>query len=516
MDTIIGIDIGTTSTEGVLVSATTGDVLSKCSVSYQPGFKNPYGYPLGAEQRSKVWRSAALRVTNELGLEATRAVAEVRALAVSSMVGGLNIPVDLDFEPLRSVPIWLDQRAVHEARVASEKLDPDMLVSVTGNGDVSPYFGFTKLLWYMSNEKGLFRRTRALVTPQGMLIRLLTGTHVTDRSSLGAFGGVLDLERGDVSEEMLAELSRVGSKLSGEDLEVSPALFGKVVSPETVVGPITAGGAGLSGLPEGVPVVASGIDAAVSLLATGGRQPGDNTLIMGTSWLLGILSDRKEHRRVGGMVHVPHVLHGDRMMYSMTGGSYTGGTAGFWLPQMISHSTFDELEREAKLVPAGSGGVTFLPYLMGDRTPLGRTDAGGAFLGLKAEHNRGHLFRAVLEGGAIQHKECLEEAWGMGVEMHPTRIVDGTYGSTLWRGIIADVTATTVQYLPTFQGTAYGDAMLAAISVGITTEENAFGWLPEARTVEPTQDSNRLKAYGDALERYARYKEVLLGSHDVT
>jgi len=478
-------------------------------VGYSPGFHTVDGIKNGAEQRSQVWTDAAIRAANEMVLAGNNLDAEVRAVAISSMIGGLNIPVDRDFEPLRAVPIWLDRRAQREAKAASDALDSEQLGKVTANMDISPSMGFTKLLWYMTNDTERFRRTRALVTPNGMLVKMLTGEHVTDVSSLGAFGCVLNRSRMKIDDGLLFQLGEIGSKLAGERLELSPDLFGTIVESDTVVGPVSAAGAGLSGLPEGIPVVASGLDASIALLASGGREPGDNILIMGTSWSLGVLSDGSQHRPVPGMLHTPNVLAGDRMTFSMTGGPYTGGSAGFWMPEMVAKSSFAKLEREAKMVPIGAGGVTFLPYLMGDRSPLGQDDATGAFLGLRADHNRAHLFTAVLEGGVMLHMECLEDATRMGIELKTTRVVDGAYRSSMWRSMITDMTGRPIMYHPDFPGISYGDAMLAAFATGMVTEDRIFKWVPPARTIEPTEDDDSKEAYARARARYRRYKEIL-------
>jgi len=509
MESILGVDIGTSATEGCLVKCSDGKVISRVQVNYPPGFGNPEGLPSGAEQRPKVWTQAAMRVINELVNTGAKHDARVEAVAVSSMVGGLNIPVDRDYNPLRTVPIWLDRRATREAEAAAEDLDPERLADITGNGDISPYFGFVKLLWYMVNDTDRFRRTQALITPNGEVVRLLTGDHVTDATSLAAFGGVMDVTRGKVDEGLLGDLSGIASRLSGERLELSPDLFGKVVSSDAVVGYLTAAGEGLTGLPEGIPVVASGIDASVALLASGGSRAGDNTLLMGTAWCLGILSDRSTHRPVGGMVHMPHVVRGSELRFSMTGGAYTGGTAGFWMPELVARSTFEDLDREAAVAPPGAGGVVFLPYLMGDRTPLGRPDVTGAFLGLRAEHNRGHLFRAVMEGGAMQHAECMEDARRMGLELAPTRIVDGAYRSTLWRELVADFTGSPVMYQTKFPGVSYGDAMLAAMGPALRSEATVMEWVPRPRSIEPTQDPDRLKANEVAMERFRALRDAL-------
>ncbi|NIP37008.1 MAG: hypothetical protein GWN18_18760, partial [Thermoplasmata archaeon] len=108
----------------------------------------------------------------------------IEAISVSSMVGGLNVPVDKEWKPLRSVPIWLDRRATREAEAAAEALDPEEMGRITGNATVSSYFGFTKLMWYIADNTYMFRRTHALQTPHGVVARMLTGEHVTDLSSL--------------------------------------------------------------------------------------------------------------------------------------------------------------------------------------------------------------------------------------------------------------------------------------------------------------------------------------------
>lgn len=509
MQCILGVDIGTSATEGCLVDLSDGKVVTRIQVNYPPGFGNPEGIPNAAEQKAKVWTEAALRVINELARAADKRDGVIEAVAVSGMVGGLNTPVDRDFKPLRTVPIWLDRRAELEAVAAAEELDAEELARITGNGDIGPYFGFIKLLWYIVNNVHMYRRTHALVTPQGAIIRNLTGEHVTDTCSLGAFGGVLDVKERGLSGPMLERLSDLASKMVGERVDISPQLFGKVVASDSVVGEVTPGGAGLSGLSDGIPVVASGIDASVALLASGGRVSGDNTLLMGTSWCLGLLTNRLEHRTVRGMVHMPHVLDGQALMFSMTGGSYTGGTAGFWMPELVTGTPFPDLEREASLVAPGSEGLTFLPYLMGDRTPLGRPDISGAFVGLRAEHNRGHMFRAVMEGGVMQHADCMDEAEAMGVELPATRVVDGVYRSSLWREMVADITGRKVLYHPKFPGVSYGDAMLAALVSGLETEGRVFDWVPTPRSIKPATEGERAEAYREARERFWRYREAL-------
>jgi xylulokinase len=513
MGLVLGIDIGTSSTVGVLVDVLTGRVLARHVVPHAPGFVVPEGQPWGAEQDPAVWLDAAMRVTRECTVAASHRRSPVQAVAVSGLYGGLGVPMGREGEVLRRALIWLDRRAVAEAQEVAKAIGVARIREVTGNDVIDPYFGYVKLMWYMAHEPDLFRRTRMLATPSGLIVRALTGSHVTDLTSMAAFGGLLDERTWELDPGMVKDLGAVGSRLSGESLELDPSMFGTIVRSDSVVGPITPTGAALSGLPDGVPVVAGGMDSALAMLASGATQPGDNTLIMGTSWSWGFLRSRGQATRVPRMVSCPYVLRPDDLSFTFGGGAYLGGAAGHWMPQMVTGAPTDTLEREAAMVPPGAGGVTFHPYLMGARAPVWRADVTAAFLGLRAEHHRGHMHRAVLEGAAFLHEECLRSARGAGVDLAPaTTVVDAGTGSALWRRIVADVSRTPLWHLAAFPGTGYGAAMLAALGAGLATEDQVIGWVPQPRTVEPTQDPVVLKAYGEARSRFWATHRALHGA----
>jgi sugar (pentulose or hexulose) kinase len=189
-----------------------------------------------------------------------------------------------------------------------------------------------------------------------------------------------------------------------------------------------------------------------------------------------------------------------------------GGAAGHWMPQMVTGAPVDVLEREAALVPPGAGGVTFHPYLMGARAPIWRSDIAGAFLCLRADHHRGHMYRAVLEGAAFLQEACMRDARAAGASMAPeTTVVDAGTGTALWRRIVADVTRTPLRHIAAFPGTAYGAAMLAALGGELASEEEVLAWVPQPRMVEPTRDPAELKAYGDARKRFWETHRALHG-----
>ncbi len=503
MGLVLGVDIGTTTTVGLLVDVSSGEVVRRRLVNYAPGYRTPEEWPSGAEQDPKIWLASFNRVALECSIEAEKMGQPIDALAVSSLFGGLNVPVDESFTPLRNVPIWLDHRAVREGKALEAKIGPDRLHEVTGNAVVSPYFGFVKLLWYMVHEPERFRRTKGLVTPSGLVIHRLTERHVTDLSSLGNFGGVLDVRKGGLSEELVSDIASLATSLAGDRLEIDPALFGTIVPSDQVVGEVSPVGTALTYIPEGVPVVASGVNTPVSLVAAGSARPGDNALLMGSAWCWGTLQGMEGARPAARLVNLPHVLGSGELVLSFGGGDYIGAAASYWLPKHVTAVPLEDLVREAEMVPPGSDGLTFHPFLIGERAPLWRHDLSGSFVGLRAAHSRAHMFRAILEGGAFLHEECLEAAieagYGLG---QPTSVAGVGEVPELWRTIVADVTGRPLLLRPKYLGAPYGDGMLAAVGSGAASLDEVLRWLPEGKLIQPTTDQTVLKAYEAARERF--------------
>ena len=513
MSLVLGLDIGTSRATGVLVDTAAGRVLARHILPYAPGFTISDRWPGGAEQDPKVWADAAMRVCRECILASQKRRMYIESVAVTGLFGGLGVPVDRDFEPLRSVPIWLDRRATAEAEALARDLPTDALRAVTGMDVIDPYFGFVKLVWYMARDTGLYLRTHRLLTPVGYIARLLTGEHTTDLSSMANFGGLLDARTWQVNAEMADILGRVASGIAGVKLEVRPDLFGTIVRSDEVVGEATGVGAALSGIPEGVPVVAGGVDTAVAMLAVGAAHPGDNALIMGTSWTWGLLrAGGPDARVLPRMVTVPHVVRPNDLDCSFGGGAYLGGAAGHWMPQMVASTQPDTLDREASMVPPGAGGLVFHPFLAGASGPIWRSDLTAAFVGLRADHHRGHMYRAVLEGAAFLLEDGMRYVNGAGVPLAPsTTVVDAGLGTALWRRIVADVVGRPLAHIAAFPGTAYGAAMLAAVGARLAREDDVLGWVPTMRTVNPTEDEAVRAAYVEARERFWRTMRALHG-----
>ncbi|HTH74973.1 MAG TPA: FGGY-family carbohydrate kinase [Trinickia sp.] len=497
MQYVMGIDIGTQSTKALLVDRN-GAIVAKHSAGYQPDTPKQ----LWAEQWPSVWFDAVLecmagcvRAAREQGIEPSA----IGAVCVSSLYGGSGIPVDNDIRPLHPCLIWMDRRATEQVDWVRAHVDLDRLYSITGNG-VDSYYGFTKMLWLREHRPELWANTRYFLPPNAYVIYLLTGEIAVDHSSAGNIGGVYDVARRAWSGAMLDTLG-IPATMMPERL---------VESTETVGGLLPEWTERL-GLPARTPIVAGGVDAAVATFAAGATRVGQHVAMIGTSMCWGYINQAVDARN--GLISMPHVFNGRRDMY-VFGGASTAGASVAWYRDQFCQAEIEAaralphgdphvlLEQAAARVPAGSDGVMFLPYLMGERSPVWDAKASGAFIGLNLVHTRAHLYRAVLEGVAFALKHNIE-AGRKGAQRLDDKliVVGGAAYSDLWMQIIADITGYRVFTIEQEVEAAMGAALLAAIGAGLVSDETARGgW---AKLVERAQpDAARLALYARRFEIY--------------
>jgi len=483
-------DIGTGSSISIIVDVETGKIISESSVDYKPGFEVPREHPNGAEQWPEPWWEA-MQKTARGAIEKSKVNPDdIGVLCYSGLYGGSGIPVDSEIKPIRPCMIWLDQRAFRECDILRDEIGEDVFGEVSGNYTIHSYYGYTKMFWFMVNEPRLFKRTKYMVTPNGYIIYKLTGRVVTDYCSMGNFAGVFDIDKYDVSGEVMEQLTRSARKrVSPEfkDIELDTGMFGELVSSDDVVGEVTPEAAGKIGVKAGTPVVASGIDAPVSLVATGGVSAGFNGLMTGTSWCWGMLQDRPKALYARRLINYPHAIRSKDLIYSFGGGAFPGGAVDPWFRVNLGGGLKTrELDDLGSAVPPGSRGIIFHPFLMGERTPVWNTAASGGFFGLRHLHGSGAIYRSVLEGAAYLHRWNVEQAEEAGIRIgKPTLLVDGGSKSPLWRSILADVLDMQMDFLAEFPGTPYGDALIGAVGIDEVRPDAIHDWLPDRLSVQP-------------------------------
>lgn len=372
MACVIGVDIGTQSTKAVLVGLD-GAILAQHAVAYRPDTPKP----LWAEQWPHVWFDAVRECIARVSADARAAgigAESIEALCVSSLYGGSGIPVDREMRPLHPCLIWMDRRATDEVDWVRAHVDVARLGEITGNG-VDSYYGYTKMLWLREKRPDVWANVRYFVPPNAYVAYRLTGELAVDHSAAGNIGGVYDLGRRDWSDEALDML--------GIPATMMPE---RLVDSDAVVGGLLREWAHALGLEVGTPVVAGGVDAAVATFAAGATRRGQHVAMIGTSMCWGYLAETADARR--GLVSMPHVFDGRRDLY-VFGGAITAGASVSWFREQFCHAEIEAaragggdahrlLEAAAAEVSAGSDGVLFLPYLMGERSPVWDAKASGA------------------------------------------------------------------------------------------------------------------------------------------
>jgi xylulokinase len=469
-DAVLGVDVGTTAVKAAVVSAD-GRLLGSGSVEYPTSYAQP-GWV--EQDPDDWWRAACGAIRAALGEAGRR---EVAAVCVSAQAPTM-LPLDEHARPLRPALIWMDRRAEEACARLREELGEELVQRVTGNR-IDPYFVAPKLRWLRDNEPEVFSRARAYVQATGFVVHQLTGELTLDREHASLLS-LRHFERDEWSEPLC---SAVG---------VTPEQFPPLVEGDEVVGQVTAAAAEATGLAEDTPVTGGTVDGAAAALEAGVLDEGQAAEMTGTSTVLILPSARP--RSEPAFVAMRHAVRG---RWLVLGAMVASGGSLRWLRDLLGESSFDALTADAEREPPGAGGLVFLPYMMGERSPIWDSDARGVFLGLTLASGRGALVRAVLEGAAFAVRHNVEVAAAAGIAVGELRSVGGGARSSLWGQIKADVIGVPLLVPEASIGAPFGDAALAAVAAGLHADVGGL-----VRTVrirerfEPRRDERYETVYG--------------------
>ena len=417
MTELVGLDVGTTGVKAVALSPD-GVVTGRAEEEYALSTPRP-GW---AEQDPDDWVRAAEAALRRLG-------AGDQQMGLSGQMHGLVV-LDAKQRVLRPAILWNDQRTAAECAEIEERIGLARLIELTGNRAL-PGFTAPKLLWLRRHEPEVYERIEHVLLPKDYVRLRLTGERATDAAD--ASGTLLfDVPGRRWSDEVV------------EALEIPPDwLPAAYESPDVPAAP----GAG---------------DQAAAALGVGVDRPGPLSVVLGTSGVVfaalpGFAADAEA--RVHAFCHAaPGRWHAMGVMLSAAGSLR-------WLRDLLG-GTYGELISEAERWPPGAEGLTFLPYLQGERTPHADPDARGAFVGLTLRHDRGALVRAVLEGVAYGLRDSLELLRSLGVEAEVGRASGGGARSDLWLRIVATIFDLPIERPVVEEGSAYGAALLAGVAAG--------------------------------------------------
>src|SRR5262249_34623337 len=293
---------------------------------------------------------------------------------------------------------------------------------------------------------------------------------------------LFDLRKRDWSEEVVSTL------------DVDSAWLPPTFEGPQVTGEVTREAADETGLRPGTRVVAGGGDQAAQAVGVGAVRPGIVALTLGTSGVVFATAEEsliESQGRLHAFCHaLPDRWHLMGVMLS------AAGSLQWYRDSVAPESSFDDLVAEASQAPAGSGGLVFLPYLSGERTPHPDPLARGAWVGMTLRHKRGHLTRAILEGVAFGLKDSFEllKAAGLG-RLDQIRVSGGGAKGNLWRQILSDVLEAELATVNTTEGAAYGAAILAGVGAGFWPDvETACDSLIKTHDIT-TPDTQRATLY---------------------
>ena len=480
----LGLDIGTSGVKAILV-APSGDVEAAATTPLtlstpQPGW---------AEQDPDAWWDATTRSIREV--LAGKPNASISSVGISGQMHS-SVFLDRAGAVVRPALLWCDGRTTDECAEITRQADGEETLRDWVRNPALEGFTLPKVLWLRTHEPEAYARVAAVLLAKDFIRYRLTGVLATEPSD--ASGTLMfDPARLRWSEEVLQATG------------VSRTLLPDVGGSSEVLGHVTADAARHTGLAEGTPVVGGGADNACGAAGVGVIMPGDAVASWGTSGTVLAPTDQPIVDP-GLRAHTfCHVVPG---IWYVMGVVLSAGGAFAWYRDQLARELASlpnadaMLDAEAASVAPGADGVTFLPYLQGERTPHRDASARGAFLGLSLAHTRAHLTRAVVEGIAFALRDSISILHELGLSPNELLLTGGGAKSAFIRRLQADVYGLPVSTVNREEGPAYGAALLAAVGVGAFPDLRAAAAATLTRAPSEPPDSQTGREYQRAYERF--------------
>ncbi len=486
MSLYIGIDLGTSALKMLLVDDK-GNIRGTVTKEYPLLLPAP-GW---SEQDPEEWWRACREGMGELlaGFDA----ADVRGIGCGGQMHGL-VALDSDDNVIRPAILWNDGRTADETAWLNEEIGKEKLSQLTAN---IAFAGFTapKILWMKKNEPENFARIAKIMLPKDYINYMLTGVHACDYSDASGML-LLDVEHKCWSAEML--------DICGIDISVMPDLYESF----DCIGTLRPEAAEILGLPQDVRVAAGAGDNAAAAVGTGTVRDGDCNISLGTSGTIFISSDKFGVDPYNALHSFAHA----NGKYHLMGCMLSAASCNKWLCEDIL-KTQDYAAEQSDITDEklGRNRVFFLPYLMGERSPINDTDARGTFTGLSMDSTRSDIVQAVLEGVTFAIRDSFEVARSLGLDITRSKICGGGARSPLWRRMMANILNISLDIPVTEEGPGYGGAMLAMVSCGEyeSVDACAEALLSVNETIEP--DPEIAARYESQYQKYRKIYPALKG-----
>ena len=497
MQYTLGLDIGTSAVKALLMDQN-GKITAENSEEYPLYTPNP-GW---AEQNPEDWWQSSQKVIKDLIAENEIDNSKIEAVSFSGQMHS-SVFLDKHMEVIRPAILWSDTRTSAECEEIYERVGGVKELAKLVSNPALEGFTAPKILWLRNNEAANFKKLAKVLLPKDYIRYKLSSELGMDLSD-AAGTLICDVKAEDWSEELMAKL----------DLDSS--IMPPVLKSIDVVGTVTAEAAEKTGLSTSTRVVGGGADNACGAVGSGIIKAGRVMASLGSSGVVVAQTDQPKADPEGRIHLFNHAVPNS---YYMMGVMLSAGMSFKWMKEKMFNDElgYEQLNKEAAAVGAGSSDLIFLPYLYGERTPHADADARGVFFGISGKHQRGHFIRSVMEGVSFGLRDSLELIKARGVEVDEIRLIGGGAKSELWQQITADIFGEPISLLNVEQGPAFGAAIIAGVGAGIFSDfESIVEELVDVvKTVEPIPE-NKVKynhdykiyqsLYGDLKSRFKDLK----------
>lgn len=464
----IGIDIGTSGTKAVLIDDR-GELVSTASEGYP--IYTPR--PLWSEQHPEDWWAATGTTVKQLLKESGVSAGSIEAVGLAGQMHGLVL-LDGDGTVVRPAILWNDQRTAEQCEHITDVIGAAEVLQRLGNPILT---GFTapKILWVRSEEPEAYAKSQKALLPKDFVRYRLTGAFATDASDASGTA-LLNVAKRAWDAETLAALN------------IPREMLPDVFESQQICANVSTEGASATGLLAGTPVVAGAGDQAAQAIGSGIVNEGSIAVTLGTSGVVFAVSDAYRVEPEGRLHAFCHAVPGK---WHLMGVMLSAAGSFEWYSKTFGDTddpdNYKVLMDAAASVNAGSDGLTFLPYLSGERTPHADPDARGVLFGITLAHTKAHFTRAVIEGVAFGLRDSLELMRNLGIDVSDLRVSGGGARSGLWLQVLADTFGTQLRAMNQGEGAAYGAALLAAVGGGVfdSVEEAGHAGKTEGELFHP-------------------------------
>ncbi|MEW9052870.1 MAG: xylulokinase [Neobacillus sp.] len=469
MKYVIGVDLGTSAVKILLVNQN-GEVCLEVSKSY-PLIIERSGY---SEQTPEEWVDKTIAGLTELIQQFDGNVNDIEGISFSGQMHGLVL-LDENQQVLRNAILWNDTRTTKQCQDIYQVFGKERLLEITKNPALE---GFTlpKILWVKENEQEIFKRASVFLLPKDYLRYRLTGKiHMDYSDAAGTL--LLDVAKQEWSNEIIEAF--------GISVEFLPPL----VESHALVGTVLTELAQKTGLSRATKVFAGGADNACGAIGSGILCEGRTLASIGTS---GVVLSYEERNDLDFEGKVHYFNHGEENAYYTMGVTLAAGYSLSWFKNTFAkEEAFERFLAGVEDVPAGSNGLLFTPYLVGERTPYADAVIRGSFIGVDAAHERKHFARSVLEGITFSLNESIEIFRHSGKKIDSIISIGGGAKNETWLQIQADIFNAKVEKLASEQGPGMGAAMLAAFGCGWypSLEEMAKVFIKTSKIYYPIEEN---------------------------